>query len=113
MHIIFLLLAILIGVIGQIFLKIASLAMVNLKPTSIDYFLNYNLLVGLFLYGTSTIFYIIALQKIPLSIAYPTISLGYILVVILSSIIFKEKINFVQVMGILLILSGVMLVWKK
>ncbi len=110
---IMLLTAILIGVAGQIFLKIGSLAMANLKPNSLNYFLNGNLWFGLFLYGVSTIFYIIALQKIPLSIAYPTISISYIFVVILSSIIFKEKIDITQILGILLIMSGVFLIWKK
>jgi small multidrug resistance pump len=105
--------AILIGVVGQIFLKIGSLAMANLKPDSLSYFLNGNLWFGLFLYGISTVFYIITLQKIPLSIAYPTISVSYIFVVILSSFIFKEKIAVPQILGILLIMSGVLLIWKK
>ena len=108
-----LLMAILIGIIGQVFLKIGSLAIANLKPDSLAYFFNINIWLGLFAYGISTIFYIIALQKIPLSIAYPTISIGYIFIVIISSLIFKEKIQTYQILGILLIISGVALIWKK
>ena len=108
-----LLTAIAIGVAGQVFLKFGALAMTGLKPDSLSYFFNGNLWFGLFLYGISTIFYIVALQKIPLSIAYPTISISYIFVVILSNIIFGEKINLPQILGILLIISGVALIWKK
>jgi len=113
MYNIMLLTAIIIGVAGQIFLKMGSLAMANLKPDSLSYFLNGSLWCGLFLYGISTIFYIIALQKIPLSIAYPTISISYIFVMILSNVIFKEKIEVAQIFGVLLIMSGVFLIWKK
>jgi multidrug transporter EmrE-like cation transporter len=108
-----LLTAILIGVVGQVFLKLGSLAMANVKPDLMGYLLNGNLWCGLFLYGISTIFYVIALQKIPLSIAYPTISISYIFVIILSSIIFKEKVDFYQILGVLLIMFGVFLIWKK
>lgn len=112
-HNLMLILAIAIGVGGQIFLKIGSLALANLKPDSINYFLNYNIWFGLFLYGISTIFYIIALQKIPLSIAYPTIAISYIFVMLFSAIIFKEKIILTQIWGVLLIMLGVYLIWKK
>lgn len=113
MHNLMLILAIIIGVFGQIFLKIGSLAIANSKPDSINYFLNYNIWFGLFLYGTSTIFYIIALQKIPLSIAYPTIALGYIFVILFSAVIFKEKIIISQMFGVLLIMLGVYFIWKR
>ncbi len=116
--------AILIGVIGQVFLKIGSLAIS--KPIAepitgavfgpfnfLQHLFNFNLLFGLFLYGVSTLFYIIALQKIPLSIAYPTISVGYIFILIISAVIFKEKITVYQVCGVLLIMLGVGLLWKK
>lgn len=108
-----LLIAITIGVAGQIFFKLGSLAMATLKPDSLSYFLNGNIWIGLFLYGLSAIFYIIALQKIPLSIAYPTISISYVFVVLLSSYFFKEKICLPQMLGILLIITGVALIWKK
>lgn len=108
-----LLIAILIGVAGQIFFKIGALEVGALKPALVNFIFNQNIIVGVFLYGLSTVFYIYSLQKIPLSIAYPTIAFGYIFVVILSSLIFKEKISYYQISGMLFIIIGIALLWKK
>lgn len=128
MHFVSLGLAILIGVAGQIFLKIGANHMTSISDSAgrvakivdrnfldkfLPYFLNFNLWLGLFFYGLSTLFYIYALQKIPLSLAYPTVSLGYIIVILLSNLIFKEPVSTQQIVGILLITSGVFFLWKK
>lgn len=50
-------------------------------------------LAGLSLYIISTFFWLIVLSRVRLSVAYPMISIGYILVVILSSLILHERVD--------------------
>lgn len=121
MHFLSLAFAILIGVAGQIFLKLGAVNM-NSKITIAaaegtkanlwEQIFDFNLWLGLFFYGISTLFYIFSLQKIPLSIAYPTVSLGYIFVLLLSNFIFKETIATQQILGVALITIGVFFLWK-
>jgi multidrug transporter EmrE-like cation transporter len=55
--------------------------------------------------------YSAVLVKVPLSVAYPLMtSLGFIIVVLASSIFFKESIHPLQVVGMVLILFGLWLV---
>ena len=82
-----LLIAILIGVVGQLLLKhgmsrqpgfrlgdIADLDASNLPVMS-----------GFGCYGLSTVLYLSVLARLELSLAYPTVSLGYVLVIIMST----------------------------
>ena len=65
---------------------------------------------GFLSYGISTLFYIKALSNLDLSLAYPTISLGYVMVVILSRILFKERFSPSRWVALLIICAGVALV---
>ena len=47
--------------------------------------LTWHLLVGVFVYGAATITWILTLKEMPLSIAYPAVSLSYVLVALLST----------------------------
>ncbi len=68
-------------------------------------------LIGLVSFGLSFISYSIVLSKIKLSIAYPILtSGGFIIVVIFSVFFFKESITLVQFLGFLFIVLGVWLV---
>lgn len=62
-----------------------------------------------FLYGTSIIAWFFALKTLPLSIAYPLQALGYVLVTVLAWTIFDESVNWLQVLGLGVIVAGVML----
>ena len=50
-------------------------------------------LSGLFLYVISTFFWLLVLSRVRLSVAYPMISMSYILVVVLSSTILHERVQ--------------------
>ncbi|MFQ3549557.1 MAG: hypothetical protein SNJ70_07380 [Armatimonadota bacterium] len=54
---------------------------------------NFYVLLGLFLYVISTFFWLMVVSRVRLSVAYPLISISYILVVILSSLVLKEKVD--------------------
>ena len=97
-------LATLVGAFGPIFLKKAS----SNKLSSIKSLLaNYNLFIGVFLYGLSTILFIPALKGGDLSVLYPFVALVYIWVSLLSVKFLGEKMNKYKWIGIALIIVGV------
>ena len=104
--------AILLGIMGQMCFK-NGVSSVHSQFSILNYSFNKFLLFGIILYGISTLFYITALKSIPLSIAYPSISLSYVIIIILSHYFFNERISFTQICGSVLIICGVILLWKK
>ena len=66
--------------------------------------------LGFALYGVSAIIWLHILSQVRLSIAYPSISLSYVVVVILSSAVLKEKVHPVTIAGLVLICFGVSLI---
>ena len=76
-------------------------------------FFNPSIFFGLGLYFLSALIYIKALKTIPLSIAYPSLSLSYVAVVLIGGIFFDETLHRIQIIGLLLIILGVMLMWVK
>jgi multidrug transporter EmrE-like cation transporter len=70
--------------------------------------LNLYLLGGIGLYGLSTIFYILVLGKVKLSIAYPlVIGLTIIATTIVSVLRLHERVSLVQWTGVALIVMGI------
>jgi len=70
-------------------------------------------LAGLFSYVASVSLYMLVLARTDLSYAYPLLmSLGYVLIVLVSYLIFKEPFSAYKWIGIALILIGVILVGK-
>ena len=57
--------------------------------------------------------WIAAVSKVELSFAYPFTSLGYILVLLLSSLILKEQIPAMRWIGVLIIGIGVLVVSRR
>ncbi|MEZ5814843.1 MAG: transporter [Alphaproteobacteria bacterium] len=58
------------------------------------------------LYGTATLLWILILQQVPLSSAYPFAALGFVLVPAASYFLFKEPLNLFYALGVVLIISG-------
>ncbi len=61
----------------------------------------------------ATVFYLFALSKLPLSIAYPLLSSGYVLVVLLSKIFLKEKVTLKRWMGVFIIIIGIFIIFNS
>ena len=70
-------------------------------------------LLGFVMYGLSTIFWLIALSKKDLSFVYPFISLTYILVLVLSSLVLKESIGLNKIAGTLAIIIGLIIISRS
>ncbi|WP_019502672.1 SMR family transporter [Pseudanabaena sp. PCC 6802] len=85
-----------------------TLAQYLLKLGSGQNLLNLYLVGGLFAYGLSTIFYILVLGKLNLSVAYPiAIGLTVTCTTITGATLLGEKVTTVQWFGIGLMLSGI------
>lgn len=96
-------LGILLGIAAQILLKQGamgggSLVVQFLSPFTIG---------GLALYGIAAFFYVVALRTIPVSIAFPSVALSYVLVALLGNFWFGEPMGIAHIAGILLIVVGV------
>ena len=96
---------ILAGIAGQMLLKAGADA-----PDFVSQVLRPTTLAGLALYGSAAFLYIIALRKIPVSVAFPSVSLSYAIVAVLGHFLFGEPFGIKQIGGIVLIMGGVVLI---
>lgn len=70
--------------------------------------INYMLFIGLFFYILGFIISLIAMKGINLNIFYPvSAGLIFVLVAVLSVFVLHEKISFVQIVGMAVIVTGV------
>jgi multidrug transporter EmrE-like cation transporter len=96
---------ILAGIGGQILLKAGADA-----PDFLSQLLRPSTITGLALYGSAAFLYIVALRKIPVSVAFPSVSLSYAIVAVLGHFLFGEPFGIKQIGGIALIVGGVVLI---
>lgn len=108
--------SILIGVGGQLFLKIAmknkklKFNMKSFFKTIYNMYINLYTILGAIMYGCSLIIWIIALSKVDLSYAYPLVSINFILIALFSRIFLKEKINRHRLISISFIILGIIFI---
>jgi len=75
---------------------------------------NWPFWVGIVLYGAAFVLYAAALARLPLNVAHPTLTSGAIATVaLLSLVIFREQFYWTTVAGILLVISGVLLITAR
>lgn len=98
--------AILLGIAGQIALKSAAEG----SATVTAQFLNPLTIVGLAVYIVAVLCYILALKKIPVSIAFPSVAASYAVVAVLAHVLWNEPLGWPQLAGIVLIGGGVLLI---
>src|ERR1700729_2496605 len=68
---------------------------------------------GMVCYGASLCVWLAALSKAPVSTAYPMLSLGYVVVAVVSVTWLGEKLSPAKMLGIALICAGVVLVSRN
>ncbi len=89
-----------LGVGGQLFLKRgAGLKGAKWRSSAVW--------LGFGAYGLSSLLWLAVLSRLPLSLAYPVLALGYVFVVVASRFLFGEKITWSKAIGCLLIVVGV------
>jgi len=68
---------------------------------------------GMMCYAASVCVWIAALSRAPVSVAYPMLSLGYVVVAAVSALWLGESLSMPKVLGIALICAGVLLVSRS
>ena len=87
---------------------------IDLSPQIIFIFFTPFIFAGLSCYVLSTFTWLSGLSKIPLSIAYPMLSTGYLIIFIISVLFLGEKYSHAKLMANLLIIAGIsLLFWGK
>jgi multidrug transporter EmrE-like cation transporter len=64
--------------------------------------------VGLACYGISVILWLGALSRVPVSVAYPMLSIGYVINAFAAAVLFGEALSVGKLAGIALICAGVL-----
>ena len=100
--------AILVGVAGQLLLKSGAAGAAGF----VDQLFRWHSIIGLGLYGMAAFLYMAALQAIPVSVAFPSVSISYALVVIAGNLLYGEALGWPQALGILLICSGIVILFR-
>lgn len=67
-------------------------------------------LTGLASFGVSAVFWLVTLSRVPLSTAYPMVSLTYVLIVAWSALVLGERPSLLTWGGTALIVGGISLV---
>lgn len=109
--------SVIFNVIGQFLLKSgvmkAGLNVIS-AMTVIKTIFTPLVLFGFVCYGISSIFWIMALSKNDLSFAYPLLlSLGLVLIVLISWVFLKEQMTLERIAGIMLVAIGVYFLFKS
>lgn len=107
--------SILLAVMGQMLMKKGMLDFGTFPVSQmlfkiIPMFLNPWVFFGFACFGLSSLFWLVVLSRMELSLVYPMVSVAYVLVAILSLIFFKENVTLVRWLGIAVIIVGVCLI---
>lgn len=81
--------------------------------SSLRIFLDPSVLIGSLSLVIGSFLWLVVLSREELSLAYPILSIGYIIVTFISAFYFKEKVSWKRWMGVILIVIGVSLVMIK
>ena len=85
----------------------------NLLPVGIKLATEPHILGGLTCYVISVVVWIMALSRVDVSIAYPMISIGYVVTALAAWWLFGEAITLERMVGIGVIIIGVFLVTRS
>lgn len=90
-----------------------AFAMDNLVPVGAKIATSPFILGGLACYVVSVVVWILALSRVPVSVAYPMLSIGYIVNAIAAWMLFGESLGAQKLVGIGFIVVGVWLVARS
>ena len=97
--------------LGQVLFKQGAKAFNALQWSSLlNVASNPYILSGVAVYGFSTVLWVYILSRMKLSLAYPTQSFSYVLVMLAAVFLFKEPVSVKQWIGVGFIMVGVVFV---
>lgn len=119
-NIFLLLICVFINTAAQIALKIGmerighfAFTLANFLPITWQTLCSPWVMGGIFLFCVSTGFWLMLLSRVPVSIAYPMISISYISSAIVAHYWLGESLSMMRIVGIMVILVGVYLVARS
>lgn len=110
--------SILLAVAGQVLMKkgmmnFGTFPVSQLLYKVIPMFLNPWVFIGFVCFGLSSVFWLVVLSRMELSLVYPMVSVAYVLVALLSWFLFKENLTLIRWLGIAVIILGVYLISRS
>jgi multidrug transporter EmrE-like cation transporter len=110
---------VLLNATAQLMIKAGTTALGTLWPEDANAFINVFRIVfqpwifgGLLCYVVSVGLWIIVLSQVPVSMAYPMLSIGYIFNAVAAFVLFREVLSVTQMAGIGVIILGVILITR-
>jgi len=85
----------------------------NLVPVGLKLGLEPHILGGVACYVVSLVVWIMGLSRVPVSVAYPMLSIGYVLNALAAWYLFGESLTAQKIVGIAFIVAGVFLVTRS
>ncbi|MEP7084074.1 MAG: SMR family transporter [Betaproteobacteria bacterium] len=108
---------VLLNAAAQLFLKAGTNTLGVVSFSSADWFdqalrigTNPHIIGGMFCYAFSLVVWIMALSRVPVSVAYPMLSIGYVVSAVAAYYLFGESLSVSRWLGIGFIIVGVYLV---
>ena len=116
----FLMAGVLLNATAQLLLKAGTnrvgefaFSLENVVPVGMKLAFSPFILGGLACYVVSVVVWILGLSRVPVSIAYPMLSVGYVVNAVLAYFLFGESITAQKLVGIAFIIAGVFLVARS
>lgn len=84
----------------------------NIVPIGWKLATEWHIVVAMFCYAISVVVWILALSRVQVSIAYPMLSLGYVVVAVATWWLFGEALTATKMAGIGVIIFGVIILFR-
>jgi multidrug transporter EmrE-like cation transporter len=101
--------AITTSLVGQVLLKSGASGAVAASGGFLDQLLRPATMIGLVCYGGAALLYIVALRRIPMSVALPCTAASYVVIALVGWAVFGESLGPAKIAAIALISAGVAL----
>jgi multidrug transporter EmrE-like cation transporter len=105
----FILTGVLLNAGAQLLLKAGT----NAEPLGLRLAIEPHILAGLACYVVSVVVWVVALSKVPVSMAYPMLSIGYVVNAIAAYYLLGETVTPMRLAGIGVIIVGVFIVARS
>ena len=105
----FILVGVLLNATAQLLLKAGT----NAMPLGLRLAVEPHILAGLACYVVSVVVWVVALSRVPVSIAYPMLSIGYVVNALAAWYLLGEAVTPMRLVGIGIIVLGVFIVARS
>lgn len=85
----------------------------NILPIGLKIATQPPILGGLACYGISVVVWIMALSRVEVSVAYPMLSIGYVVTAFAAWYLFGEPLSFMKLLGMGIIILGIFIISRS